>query len=254
MIPIAITCSDPSLISQAQSLAAQLNLNWVHSDKSYLFLLNLTSHGLELVSTGLTPPHVIFIDFLSGKTQYRLLHGGGCQQLLARAVGLRKKKDITICDISAGFGQDALQLAALGAEVTMLERSPIVWALLADAWTRAQQHPKIRALRWKLIQTDAKSFLQTLTPDQYPQVIYFDPMFPERKKSALVKKEMRILRQIVGEDADAGEILELALKVAKNRVVVKRPRLASIIPGTIPSFQMQGQSSRFDIYLCPASI
>lgn len=252
MISIAVSCTHPDLKSHAHALAARLNLNYVDLNdfkKTYSYLLNLTPHRLELLSATSAYTGVIFVDFLNDKTQHRLLHGGGRHQLLARAVGLHKKKNLTICDISAGLGQDAFQLAALGAEVTMLERSPIIGALLHDAWLRARQNEKIRTFHWQLIQTDAQSFLKSLAPDQLPQVIYFDPMFPKRKKSALVKKEMRILRQIVGEDQDAPEILALALTLAKSRVVVKRPRLADVIPGFMPSFQLNGQSSRFDIYL-----
>jgi 16S rRNA (guanine1516-N2)-methyltransferase len=251
VISIAVTCSHLALKVQAQALAERLHLNYVDSPEmnSYSFLLNLSTQHLELISTHPEYGSPVFVDFLSGKTRHRLLYGGGRHQLLARAVGLHKKKYLTILDISAGLGQDAFQLASLGAEITMLERSPIVFALLQDAWHRAQQDEYIRQFQWRLLQTDAKTYLNSLTFDQFPQVIYFDPMFPSRKKSALVKKEMRLLRQIVGEDQDAPEILALALRIAKNRVVIKRPRTAPIVPGPAPDLQIKGQSSRFDIYL-----
>ncbi|MBS0351638.1 MAG: class I SAM-dependent methyltransferase, partial [Proteobacteria bacterium] len=183
--------------------------------------------------------------------QYRSKHGGGFQQLLSRAIGLHKKKHLRVCDISAGLGRDAFILAALGAQVTMIERSPIIAALLEDGWLRAREVEWIRNLNWNFIQQNSFDYLEKLTPDQYPQVIYFDPMFPERKKSALVKKEMRALREIVGEDHDAPELLKLAVTKATERVVVKRPRLSEPIPGPKPSFNLAGQSSRYDIYLIP---
>jgi len=191
----------------------------------------------------------IYVDFLSDAAQYRHYHGGGRKQLLARAVGLHKKKNLTICDISAGLGRDAFVLASLGAHVTMIERSPIIAALLQDGWLRAQAVDWIRELDWKFIHLDSQQYLQSLTESQRPQVIYFDPMFPERKKSALVKKEMRILREIVGDDEDSPALLTLALQTAQQRVVVKRPRLAESLPGQAPSFSLEGQASRFDIYL-----
>lgn len=193
--------------------------------------------------------NILNVDFLSKEILHRYQHGGGKKQLIARAVGLHKKKNLTICDISAGLGRDAFVLATLGADVMMIERSPTVAALLQDAWQRAQQVDWIRALSWRFLHLDSKIYLDTLPEDQRPQVIYFDPMFPERKKSELVKKEMRILRDIVGEDRDAPELLALALKTAKDRVVVKRPRLSANIPGPTPSFSLTGQSSRFDVYL-----
>ena len=212
--------------------------------------MTLTPHFLELSLPGDTA-EVLHVDFQSGAALHRYRHGGGRQQLLARAVGLHRKKNLTICDISAGLGTDAFVLASLGADVVMVERSPIIAALLEDGWRRAQQTEWIRSLSWRLVRADSREFLLSLTASQFPQIIYFDPMFPERKKSALVKKAMRLLRKVVGEDNDAPELLVLALKTARERVVVKRPRLAPPIPGPAPSFTLAGQSSRFDIYLIP---
>jgi len=81
-----------------------------------------------------------------------------------------------------------------------------------------------------------------------PQGIYLDPMFPHRDKSALVKKEMRVFRPLVGDDLDAPALLEAALALATHRVVVKRPRKAPIIEGGKPSHSLEGKSSRYDIY------
>jgi 16S rRNA (guanine1516-N2)-methyltransferase len=81
-----------------------------------------------------------------------------------------------------------------------------------------------------------------------PQVIYLDPMFPHRDKSALVKKEMRLFRPLVGDDQDAPALLQAALALASHRVVVKRPRKAPIIDGAKPSHSLEGKSSRYDIY------
>ncbi|MBF3116629.1 class I SAM-dependent methyltransferase, partial [Pseudomonas aeruginosa] len=81
-----------------------------------------------------------------------------------------------------------------------------------------------------------------------PQVIYLDPMFPHRDKSALVKKEMRLFRPLVGDDLDAPALLQAALALASHRVVVKRPRKAPIIEGPKPGYSLEGKSSRYDIY------
>jgi 16S rRNA (guanine1516-N2)-methyltransferase len=81
-----------------------------------------------------------------------------------------------------------------------------------------------------------------------PQVIYLDPMFPHRDKSALVKKEMRLFRPLVGDDDDAPALLQAALALATHRVVVKRSRKAPVIAGEQPGYVLEGKSSRFDIY------
>ncbi len=248
----AVTYTSPELKNDAAQLAAKLGLEFTEPlyRNNFSLLLTLTPHFLELSLPGDTA-EVLHVDFQSGAALHRYRHGGGRQQLLARAVGLHRKKNLTICDISAGIGADAFVLASLGADVVMVERSPIIAALLEDGWRRAQQTEWIRLLSWRLICADSRDFLLSLTAGQFPQIIYFDPMFPERKKSALVKKAMRLLRKVVGEDNDAPELLALALKTARERVVVKRPRLAPPIPGPAPSFTLAGQSSRFDIYLIP---
>jgi 16S rRNA (guanine1516-N2)-methyltransferase len=248
----AITYTDIGLKNQAQQIAAEFHLVLVDPPVAmdqYSVLLTSTPQRLELSCHGVnTESGTIYTDFLSPAALYRRQHGGGRRQLLARAVGLHQHKNLTISDISAGFGHDAFVLACLGANVTMIERSPIIGALVCDGWRRAQQVEWVRKLVWELKIMDSREYLAALAKAQYPDVIYFDPMFPERKKSALVKKEMRILREIVGEDLDAPEILALALQKATKRVVVKRPRLAPALDGIPPSFSLTGQSSRYDIY------
>ena len=83
---------------------------------------------------------------------------------------------------------------------------------------------------------------------EVPQVVYLDPMFPHREKSALVKKEMRALRPLVGDDDDASALLDAARRLASHRVVVKRPRHAEALGGVAPAHMLEGASSRFDIY------
>ena len=121
-------------------------------------------------------------------------------------------------------------------------------ALLNDAIERLQQHPQGAAIakRMQLIQTDAKDWLKR---EQQPDIIYLDPMFPERKKSASVKKEMVILQDLLGNDKDSEDFIQPALTCATQRVVVKRPRLATNISAHDSQILPSGKSSRFDVYL-----
>ncbi len=196
----------------------------------------------------------ISIDFAAGKTQHRRLHGGGKGQDIAKAVGLHKIQNPTVLDLTAGMGDDAFVLASLGAEVTMLERNTIVHALLDDALDRAKlvvdaELEDILA-RLSLVKQSAMDYLETLNETELPDVIYFDPMFPIRNKTAQVKKEMQFFHDIVGDDEDSESVLLLTLTKAKKRIVVKRPRLAEKLTNTIePAFQISGKSTRYDIYL-----
>lgn len=194
------------------------------------------------------------IDFGSASNTYRRLHGGGRGQPIARAIGIKTYGlPLTILDATAGLGQDAFVLACLGCNVTMIERSPIIAKLLEDALQRGAAVTDIQEIiaRMHLIHADAITVLRDLSTYnlQAPDVIYLDPMFPERTKSALVKKEMRALKQIIGDDPDAADLLHAACKVAKRRVVVKRPRNAEFLGGVKPHSSQIGAANRFDLYM-----
>ena len=187
----------------------------------------------------------IYIDFLNGKLAHRARFGGGKSQLLARACGLHRQKNPVILDCTAGLAEDGFVLASLGASVTLLERSPIIAALIADALQRGQENETVQRLQ--LTHTDAIDFLKNESSTHY-DVVYIDTMFPERQKSAAVKKEMRVLKELVGTDDDANDLLQAALASSIKKVVVKRPKLAGAIGGIKPTHVLQGESSRFDVY------
>lgn len=191
-----------------------------------------------------------YIDFLSGKLNYRANQAGLRKEALARAISMKPKENPTIIDATAGLGRDSFVLATLGYQVTMLEKSPLIFALLDDALQRARaSSPDNACHRLTLIHADALDWLPANTTTSKPDVIYLDPMFPERRKSASVKKEMQILNDILGHDDDIKELLTISLACAGKRVVVKRPRLAV---NEHADFSLPGNSTRFDVYLTKA--
>lgn len=190
----------------------------------------------------------VYVDFLQGTLAHRRQYGGGRNQLIAKAVGVKPKETLSVLDVTAGLGRDAFVLALLGCRVVMCERSPIVYQLLADGLKRAKKEEWFCALSLSLKKIDSQKFLSQLSGDEKPDVIYIDPMFPDRSKSALVKKEMRVLRAAVGDDEDAPNLLQQALGVVRKRVVVKRSKLAPSIAGRSPDLVYKGKSSRFDVY------
>jgi 16S rRNA (guanine1516-N2)-methyltransferase len=189
------------------------------------------------------------IDFVGGAVGHRLRFGGGRGQDLPKACGLTKGQNPVIADATAGLGRDAFLLASLGCKVTLIERSPQMFALLADGLERARQAgPEFAEIigRMTLLAGDAKSLLPTLSPD----VVLVDPMHPPRKNTALVKQEMRVLREIVGADPDAFELMQVALATAKRRVVLKWPLRGDPLPGLrAPSHQIIGKSTRYDVFM-----
>lgn len=178
---------------------------------------------------------------------HRRAFGGGKGQLVAKAVGLKKYINPVVLDLSAGFGQDAFILASLGCQVTMVERCEVMSQLLADGLRRLYlAEPEMQA-QLRLIDQNAATILGEL--GTLPDVIYFDPMYPDTGNTALNKKEMQVLRALAGDDADAVDVFLLARTKARKRVVIKRPRHGDLLGEEAPDFQVIGKSSRYDIYL-----
>jgi 16S rRNA (guanine1516-N2)-methyltransferase len=189
------------------------------------------------------------VDFVTGAVGHRLRFGGGRGQDLPKAMGLRAGKTPMIVDATAGLGRDAFLLASLGAEVTLIERSDKMHALLIDGMERAaQEGGEFRDIihRMTLLHGDAKDLLPTLSGE----AILIDPMHPPRKKSALVKQDLRQIREIVGTDEDAADLVRVALAHAQKRVVLKWPAKADPIEGIPPcTHQIVGKSTRYDVFM-----
>ena len=249
---IAVAAALPSEQDYAEDLAGGIGCPVVDpACESYPLLLVKTDQRLELRQSGRPAPGPVFIDFVSGKTAHRRQFGGGRGQPLARAIGLKSGRTPSVIDATAGLGRDAFVLATLGCEVRMVERSPIIAALLGDALMRAADDPGVGEIvaRMALLQGDARAQLTALPESARPDVVYLDPMYPHREKSALVKKEMRIFRSLVGDDEDSAELLNAPRQVARNRVVVKRPAKAPTLDQTPPSMTINSPNTRYDVYL-----
>ncbi|MDR2789101.1 MAG: class I SAM-dependent methyltransferase [Candidatus Accumulibacter sp.] len=213
------------------------------------YQLQVGPDGLRLAWAGPDAPRPIRVDFTAGAAAHRRRFGGGNGQMIARAVGVASGIRPTVLDATAGLGGDAFALASLGCEVTLIERHPLIAVLLEDGLRRALDDSATAPVvtRMRLRRSDAIAAMRDW-PDEAPQVVYLDPMFPRRGKSALAKKEMRLFRPLVGDDDDAPALLEAALSLASHRVVVKRPRHAAAIGGVAPGYALAGKSSRFDVY------
>jgi 16S rRNA (guanine1516-N2)-methyltransferase len=191
----------------------------------------------------------LICDFVGGAVGHRRRFGGGKQQDLPKALGFRGRVIPDIVDATAGLGRDAFLLASLGANVTLIERSADVHELLKDGMRRAATtNDELAEIigRMHLIHGDACALL----PELAPETILIDPMHPPRAKSALVKNEMRLLRDLVGSDPDCADLLRVALETASKRVVLKWPRRGNPIPGfPPPSHQILGKSTRYDVFM-----
>ena len=188
-------------------------------------------------------------SFIEGPILHRLKYGKGRGQNLAKAVGMKFNKNRNIIDATAGLGYDSFILASLGAKVTLIERSQKMHTLLQNGIDEGKSFGgEIEKIvnRMELLFGDSKDILPKLTPE----VIMIDTMYKERKKTALVKNNMRLVREIVGPDSDYIELLKVALNCAKNRVVLKQPRYAEPIKEIRKcSHQILGKTIRYDIFM-----
>jgi len=195
------------------------------------------------------------VDFASGALTYRRARGKDRQQGLGRAAGRPVPGEVpTLIDATGGLGTDAFVLAHLGWQVTLLERSPVLVTLLADGVARGRRDAGVSAIcqRMRVLHREARAFLEGLAPHERPQVVYLDPMYPTDPRSALPGREMQYLRRLLGDTPPDPELLPVACRAARQRVVVKRPATAPPLSAVAPSHAIRMGGTRFDVYLTPA--
>ncbi|MCW8410243.1 class I SAM-dependent methyltransferase [Legionella sp. PATHC035] len=231
----AVGYEHEGLLDKAKALAEQLNF---YLEKDASPCLYVTESGLSLKMPGFSP---IFAEFSASFWSKRKSEGK--KQGLVRAC--KPTAGLKIIDATAGWGRDSAILASFGAEVLMLERHPVMASLVLDGLLRRSDTDQ-QQLHLKFLAEDAHSYLSSLDEPNYPDVIYIDPMHPERNKSALVKKEMQALQQLIGPDEDAQGLIQLALQRTKQKVVVKWPQ--KIKPLFPAHAAVEGKTVRFDIY------
>ncbi|WP_425439261.1 class I SAM-dependent methyltransferase [Pseudoalteromonas denitrificans] len=227
--------------------------SWLNS--KHEFSLIYDELGLGLFKTDEKKLGPIRVDFITGAAAHRRKFGGGKGQAIAKAIGLKKGVIPSVLDGTAGLGRDAFVLAALGCKVTLFERHPVVAALLYDGLQRAYQDVEIGSWMQENMQMVFGSSHDLLSiTDIKPDVVYLDPMFPHKEKSALVKKEMRVFQSLVGADLDADNLLPDALTLATKRVVIKRPDYAPFLNDKTPSMKIETKKNRFDVYVLAAMV
>ena len=265
---VTVWSAHESLIPIAQAIAEKLQLSLTPTPTSqhlselqynqYQFALVVIPNALseyQLEIHDLTEKNSkLLIDYSRGDIAYRAHHGGGRKQALAKAIGLKPGYSPTVIDATAGLGRDAFILANLGCHVRMIERSPVMACVLEDALRRAKYDEDLKpwiGQRLQLVTGDARVTIPLICTESAADVIYIDPMYPPRSKSALVKKEMRFIRSLVGEDQDSAALLSAALQYAQKRVVVKRPSYANPVEGEKPSHTIESKNTRYDVYIIP---
>lgn len=220
-----------------------------HNPDSPLALVQ-TNERLELQKLDEPKLGAIAVNFVDGTMAHRRKFGGGRGEAVAKAAGIKGDYLPSVIDATAGLGRDAFVLACIGCRVKLVERNPIVSALLEDGLNRAYRDPEIGTFMQERMQLLSVNAINQLSPESdFADVVYLDPMYPHKQKSALVKKEMRVFQHLVGADLDADLLFQPAKNLARKRVVVKRPDYAPFIADQKPDFSQETKNHRFDIYL-----
>ncbi|NVJ50369.1 MAG: class I SAM-dependent methyltransferase [Gammaproteobacteria bacterium] len=244
----------PTIQTTSDSLSQRCNIEQVTpasltiSDDLWRLDHN-TNDCLQLTGQLMQQNFTVCFDFLDGALRYRANHGGGRKEGVAKAIGIKGDQVPSVIDATAGMGRESFLLWSLGCEVHSIERQPIIFALLEDAHRRLMNQLNTPQPSWKLSHANAVDYLQTAKHTEMADVIYLDPMYPSREKSAAVKKEMQVFKQLAGSDLDADELLLAAKQKARKRVVVKRPQSAPFLANQAPTHQIKMKKHRFDVYL-----
>lgn len=242
-----ISESPEKTLAELTALCAEYNI--IHDEQSPLALVQ-TDECLELRKLDEPKLGAVYVDLVGGTMAHRRKFGGGRGEAVAKAVGIKGLELPTVIDATAGLGRDAFVLASIGCQVRLVERHPVVFLLLQDGLNRAYQDEEIGEMLQQNLRLLNVQHINELDPNtDYADVVYLDPMYPHKQKSALVKKEMRVFQHLVGADLDADELLLPALQLAKKRVVVKRPGYAEFLCGKQPHFSRETKNHRFDIYM-----
>lgn len=188
----------------------------------------------------------------------RLRPANVSRELLVRAARVRGCDHPRALDATAGMGEDSLLLAAAGFSVTLYEHDPVIAALLADALERAAAVPELAPVvaRMRLVRGDSVGALRALADadaSARPDVVLLDPMFPERRKSASVKKKAQLLQRLERPAQDEDAMLDAAIKARPRKVVIKRPLKGPFLAGAKPAYQIAGKAVRYDV-LVPAQL
>ncbi len=248
--PVAVRAETPACRQRAEALAASLELPPAPPAGFAGLLLVVDEAGLALADARHPERHPLRVDFGAGSSARRAAQAGR-RSLIGRAAGLKPGFRPLVIDATAGLGQDAFTLAALGCRVHLVERHPVIHALLADGLERAGADPATApvAERMTLECGEAETLLAERVAALGAQVVYLDPMFPERRKAARVKKAMQLFQALLGTGDEGDALLAAARASGVRRVVVKRPRKAPLLAGAAPDVVFGGKSVRFDVYL-----
>ena len=229
-------------IEEAKNIAKRLNIEIITNNKeNFDIVLSMDENGLSLVSDNMK----LYGDF--SKSIKRLKQSNLQNEMLIHAAKIKGKKEkLVAIDATAGLGEDSILLAAYGYTVNLYEKNPIIAELLNDAMKRAKKIAELKKIIEKMKLHNEDSIIAMQKLEYTPDVILLDPMFPERTKSALIKKKFQILHKIENPCSDENEMLSSAIKANPKKIIIKRPLKGEYLAGIKPDYSLKGNSIRYD--------
>lgn len=247
-VPTNVTEKTTSLLREIPKISRTMGTENV-AGSPFIYYLDDDGLSLRLFDADQKECGHLQVDFCSSKMQYRLKQGNR-NELLLKAVQIKGKFPQSVLDTTGGLGRDAFLLASAGCKVVLCERNFFIAALLSDGLRRAHAHEICGPIcsRIEFQHLDAKDYIWANT--NLPEVIYIDPMFPKRKKSAKVKQELIMLQQLLGGvQADTASLFAVSWNRSPKKIVVKRPLKAAPLCDITPSNSVTGKAIRFDVYI-----
>lgn len=242
LMNVAVLNRNELVCERSALLAARLNVPVVYElSLNFEFYLEYRNDlKLVLLSRDL-PKADVSVDFGHDFAKLSRSKAFSKGSLLGKAIGMGGGGNPTVFDATAGLGRDFLVFLGMGLRVIAVEKSPLVFELLMDGQARYPFE------RLRILHGDSQFFMKGIDAER-PEVVYLDPMYPEKKKRSLPKKEMQLLQKLLGADDNGPDLFAAAIAFATQRVVVKRPCNAPPLAGR-PTHSFSGKAVRFDMYL-----
>ena len=241
-VELAVCARDGASDERARALAQRLQAPLVGSNElAGKLVVSVGQDGLALEHEGLQ----MSADLGSMAPRVRKDRLG--RELLVKAAKIKGHDGpLRAVDATAGLGQDALLLAAAGFETVLFEQNPVIAALLADSLERAAGIPELEGAiaRMHFVEGDSIAGLHQLA--QPCDVVLLDPMFPERRKSASVKKKFQLLHFLEKPCTNEEDLVSAAIAAQPRKIVIKRPPKGPHLAGIKPAYSLTGKAVRYD--------
>lgn len=228
---------------QAALLAERLQTELVTEIETGELCLRADALGLSLTDGTLS----LSVDF--SQERKRLSVGNLQREMLVKACRIKGQEHTDVLDATAGLGEDSILLAASGFAVNLYEYNPIIFALLKDGLLRASAVAELAETVGRMTLHEEDSILAMRNLAEAPDVVLLDPMFPQRQKSALVKKKFQLLQRLESPCSDGAELLQAAVDASPKKIVIKRPIKGEYLAGKKPDYSLEGKAIRYDCFV-----